>query len=116
VTDLVSGTRIGTTPLEHEALVLRFEEWLVLNQPERRKQLLETGARDGEAALAVAPGSGEDGAERRADSEIELRYRLDKPGYLPLVLTYRVEAADLPRLQREPLVVLRGRLEPARTP
>jgi len=116
VTDLSTGTELGTTPLEHEALVLRFEEWMVMNQPERRRRLLEAEVPAGEAALVIAPDPTEGGLQRRATSEIELRYRLEMPGRLPLVLIYRVEADDLPRLQREPLIVLEGRLEPARDP
>lgn len=116
VTDLTDGTQLGVTPLEHDALVLRFEEWLVMNQPETRRRLLEAEVPGGEAALVVTPGSAEERVRRRGDSAVELRYRLEMPDRLPLVLTYQVQAADLPRLQREPLIILKGRLEPARIP
>lgn len=113
VTDIVTGEDLGTTPLDFEAFVLRFEAYELLNQSAERERLMELPADSGEAAYVVSSERGSPRLMESASSPLVLRYRLEKEGYLPLDLTREVRPAELPHLEKEPRILLDGRLAPA---
>lgn len=116
VTDLVTGERLGVTPIEHEALVLEFEAWSVINDPEAEGELLGGDGRDrpddesGTYAVLSPPGGSE--LERGAARGLTLRYRLELAGYEPTVLTHTIPPETLPALERSPVLVLEAELVP----